>query len=82
MSIILGFAFFILFFALSSLISPLAGRATAFALSLVMTGFVYFERSPLSPQLRRARGAAAPRSIGPGRTQQMPNSRHLSEMFR
>ena len=43
---------------------------------------VYFERSPLSRQLRRARGAAAPRSIGPGRTQQMPNSRHLSEMFR
>jgi hypothetical protein len=32
--------------------------------------------------LRRARGAAAPRSIGPERTQQMPNSRHLSEMFR
>jgi len=48
MSIILDFAFFILFFALSSLISPLAGRATAFAISLVMTGFVYFEKSPLS----------------------------------
>jgi hypothetical protein len=45
-------------------------------------GYVYFERSPLSRQLRRARGAAAPRSIGLGRTQQMPNSRHLSEMFR
>ena len=44
--------------------------------------YVYFERSPLSRQLRRARGAAAPRSIGPGRTQQMPNSGHLSEMFR
>ena len=44
--------------------------------------YVYFERSPLSRQLRRARGAAAPRSIGPERTQQMPNSRHLSEMFR
>ena len=28
---------------------------------------VYFERSPLSRQLRRARGAAAPRSIGPGK---------------
>ena len=45
-------------------------------------GYFYFERSPLSRQLRRARGAAAPRSVGPGRTQQMPNSRHLSEMFR
>jgi len=44
--------------------------------------YVYFGRSPLSRQLRRARGAAAPRSIGPERTQQMPNSRHLSEMFR
>ena len=44
--------------------------------------YFYFERSPLSRQLRRARGAAAPRSIGPERTQQMPNSRHLSEMFR
>jgi len=41
--------------------------------------YVYFGRSPVSRQLRRARGAAAPRSIGPGRTQQMPNSRHLSE---
>ena len=44
--------------------------------------YVYFERSLLSRQLRRARGAAALRSIGPERTQQMPNSRHLSEMFR
>jgi hypothetical protein len=45
-------------------------------------GYVYFERSPLSRQLRRARGAAAPRSIGQERTQQISNSRHLSEMFR
>jgi hypothetical protein len=38
MSVILGFAPFIAFFALSSLISPLAGLAAAFAISLIMTG--------------------------------------------
>ena len=38
MSVILGFAPFIAFFALSSLISPLAGLTAGFAISLVMTG--------------------------------------------
>ncbi len=38
MSIILGFAPFIVFFTLASLISPLVGLTAAFAISLVMTG--------------------------------------------
>ena len=38
MSIVLGFAPFVVFFALASLISPLVGLAAAFAVSLVMTG--------------------------------------------
>ncbi|HEX3936916.1 MAG TPA: hypothetical protein VHX43_05365 [Xanthobacteraceae bacterium] len=37
MSIVLGFAPFIAFFALASLISPLVGVAAAFAISFVMT---------------------------------------------
>jgi hypothetical protein len=38
MSIIFGFAPFIAFFALASLVSPLVGLTTAFAISLLMTG--------------------------------------------
>jgi hypothetical protein len=38
MSIILGFAPFIVFFVLASFISPLAGLGSAFAISLVMSG--------------------------------------------